>query len=161
MSIPQATERIPIHWRDGMIRAYTTVDAEDASVLRGYVWRLVAGRYVARSVGKGCVYLHRQLLGLVPGDGKVCDHINGDPLDNRRANIRVGTQAQNCQNCTAQAGRRGVSFDSRPRRAERPWRARVGKHWVGYFATEDEAAQAASDARRWLMPYSNEDRALA
>jgi hypothetical protein len=164
MSIPQpiGVAWFPIRWRDGSIRAWTCVDAEDFASVRDFTWRLMARRYAARSDGYGHVYLHRQLLGLQPGDGQVTDHINGNPLDNRRANLRVGTQAQNCQNCTALRGAvssyRGVSFDSRPRRSQRPWRARVGKHWVGYFETELDAAHAASDARRWLLPYSNEDR---
>ncbi|GAH21431.1 unnamed protein product, partial [marine sediment metagenome] len=37
--------------------------------------------------------MHRQILGLKPGDGKIVDHINRNPLDNRRVNLRIVSQA--------------------------------------------------------------------
>jgi len=47
--------------------------------------------------------MHRLILGLVPGDPDV-DHVNGDALDNRRANLRLATQSQNNGNRRAQGG---------------------------------------------------------
>ena len=51
----------------------------------------------SRQPRSGFVALHRFILGLAKGEG-IVDHINGDPLDNRRANLRVGTYADNNSN---------------------------------------------------------------
>jgi hypothetical protein len=42
--------------------------------------------------------LHRLILGLEPGSDLECDHINRNPWDNRRANLRKVTRKENCAN---------------------------------------------------------------
>lgn len=42
--------------------------------------------------------MHRDVLGLVPKDGVVSDHINGNGLDNTRSNLRKTTPHQNAMN---------------------------------------------------------------
>ena len=101
--------------------------------------------------------LHREVMGLGASDPRVVDHINGDPLDNRRENLRVVTQAENCQNSRTRvrgsSRHRGVSWDSR----YGCWRAygRVDyvQHHIGYFDDEDEAGKAADEWRRHHMPF--------
>jgi len=44
------------------------------------------------------IYLHRTIMDCIPNDGKVVDHINGNTLDNRKENLRICTQADNCVN---------------------------------------------------------------
>jgi hypothetical protein len=50
------------------------------------------------------VSMHRQILGLVPGDGKFGDHANRDTLDNRDSNLRVATRSENNRNSIRRAG---------------------------------------------------------
>jgi hypothetical protein len=135
------------------------IDPQDASLLGTYVWHVQNG-YVSRRLHRdGCsttVYLHRLILG-IQGKEKT-DHINGDKLDNRRANLRGVTQAQNQQNRkgppkNSTTGVRGVS-----RTAYGRYRAAVrvnGKQiWLGSFPTLEEAAEAARAGRRRLMTHS-------
>lgn len=104
--------------------------------------------------------MHREIMGLVKGDGQEVDHINRDRHDNRRENLRIGTRALNGQNLSVKPGcasrHRGVSWDKRRNR----WSARVKVqgvlHWLGYFDREEDAAAAASAFRAKYMPFSED-----
>src|SRR5689334_23622447 len=90
------------------------VDDEDYEALSRFKWHLSIGGYnrmsrgVTRSVrhaGKSSsVRMHRQILALPSEDHHVVDHINGNALDNRRANLRVCSQRQNLWNRKMKAG---------------------------------------------------------
>lgn len=163
---PQLTAQIPLRARDGSVRAYAVIDADDEALVNQWRWHLHSGGYAVRNVNLGAdqyikICLHRLLLGLVDGDGLQVDHINVDKLDNRRSNLRVVTHAQNMQNHPGFGGTsayRGVSWDKR----DRKWRAYANvngrKRWIGYFADELDAAQAAAAFRSEHMPFSEADR---
>jgi hypothetical protein len=80
------------------------------------------------------------------------DHINGDKLDNRRANLRVATKTQQRQNQRVTrrntSGFKGVSRISSTGR----WRARIkvsGRQMpCGVYATAESAALAYDAAAR-------------
>lgn len=88
--------------------------------------------------------MHRMILD-APSDSDV-DHINGNTLDNRRANLRLATNSQNAMNRKKPSGCasafKGVAWNCHVK----SWQARIkmngkGKH-IGYFNTEGEAALA-------------------
>jgi hypothetical protein len=87
--------------------------------------------------------MHREMLGAKPGE--IIDHINGNGLDNRRANLRFCTNQQNAAN-----GRRRSQdkpYKGVYRQGERRgWTARIvvdGKQqYLGTFATAEAAADA-------------------
>lgn len=54
-------------------------------------WDVVSGK-------PRIIRMHRLILGLQVGDERVCDHINGNTLDNRIDNLRVATRGQNPMN---------------------------------------------------------------
>jgi hypothetical protein len=148
---------VPIH-RAGAVVACAVVDEQDAALL-GYRWRLDKDGYARRSVRDGArvfdVRMHRQIMGLERGDPLQVDHINGDPLDNRRENLRVVTHAENRQNVKAgfagaKSRYRGVS------RAGDRWRARVRGVHLGLFDAEEEAGRAAAAYIRETMPFAVE-----
>ena len=105
-------------------------------------------------------FLHRWILGEenIPA-GMQVDHINGDPLDNRRVNLRVCTNLENQMNRTNKfnpySKYMGVSFNNGKRKIStgsrrcisRPWLASITleegtKTRLGTFKTEVEAAEA-------------------
>ncbi len=61
----------------------------------GLVYAMRAAPMVNRVRGK-VILMHREVFG--PANGLVVDHINGNTLDNRRANLRACTVMQNGQN---------------------------------------------------------------
>jgi hypothetical protein len=83
-------------------------------------------------------------------DYKTVDHISGNKLDNRRANLREANHSQNAMNRSKlmayTSAFKGVGLNKNTLR----WRSRIkvnGKTvYLGYFATEIEAALAYDEA---------------
>jgi len=90
-----------IHFSDG---TFTQVDAEDYPLLSEFIWsrgshgdgRTYVYRYETAEQGSKKLYIHRVIL--AAGANEQVDHINGDTLDNRRANLRITTSQGNAQN---------------------------------------------------------------
>lgn len=81
-------EVIPVYYRQ-RIAAWTVVDADAYERLARYRWTLSPWGYASRSHGGRSHTMHREVVGLFPGDGRVVHHVNEDPLDNRRENLLV------------------------------------------------------------------------
>lgn len=128
------------------------IDDCDAWVLR-HRWYLDATGY-ARG-GRSDVRLHRAVLGLTPGDGLVVDHWSGDKLDNRRSNLRVVTQAANCQNVVTSKGEmRGVYFNRERRKFYGQVKHAGKRHSTGYVGSAEEAQALVRELRRRILPHS-------
>lgn len=140
---------IPLRNRAKEIVAYAIIDAEDASVCKVRSWHITPrGRVRAafRMNGKRRqVFLHRFLLNFP--DGQI-DHINGNPLDNRRSNLRVCNNSQNQANRPLRKGR---DYKGTQKKGNR-WKARItirNKDFhLGSFRTEKEAAAAYNEAAK-------------
>ncbi len=60
--------------------------------------------------------MHRVVMGLQKGDKRQVDHINHDGLDNRRCNLRIVTNSQNCMNGKHKGGTskyKGVTYHAK------------------------------------------------
>jgi len=86
-------------------------------------------------------------------EGLECDHINGNSLDNRKANLRSATRQQNCWNSRKRRPKslskyKGVSYSKRGR----PWKAMLtvnGKTtYLGSFDDQKQAAKAYDAAAK-------------
>lgn len=128
------------------------VSDEDEPIVRERKWHQGVFGYIGTNIkldGRWrAVKLHRWLLGVTDPNIFV-DHINGDPTDNRRENLRLCTRAQNAANQRPRPGVsqfKGVSIAGEGR--ARPWRASIQGRVIGHFATETEAAVAYDTAAR-------------
>ena len=134
--------------------AIAIVDACDVErVIEAASWHLLdSGGYASGYVrsDRRPRSLHRFIL--VPADALHVDHINGDKLDNRRANLRACTNAENQRN----RGSRGVvsAFKGAHRNERGRWRAEIksggSRLHLGIYDTDREAALAYDIAARAL-----------
>ncbi len=133
---------------------YVTVDDADYELVSKYTWcaskRRNGGWYAVANLppknGKHVmIYMHRLILSLKTGDGKITDHINRNGLNNRRCNLRIVSMSENNRNKKGygKSKQRGVSWSEREKR----WKVRVT---IGSFGTEVEAVQAFKTACRIL-----------
>lgn len=135
---------------------FALIDAADSALVLPRTWHVLnMGErwYAASGWGHARVYLHRFLTDAPKGMS--VDHVNGDGLDNRQANLRICNQSQNTSNSsrkkTPASGFRGVWLDSHGGK-DRPWRAKITVNrrnvHLGSFATAEEAAHAYDRAAR-------------
>lgn len=120
--------------------------------------RSAAGYLTTRIRGKS-YYLHRLAWLYVHGEWpEVIDHINGDPGDNRIANLRDVSKAANAQNLhrASSASTTGIIGAGQATR-EGKFRATIKldgrQRHLGYFATAEEAGAAYVAAKRSLHPH--------
>ena len=105
--------------------------------------------------GGTCVLLHRWLLGLEIGVGKIADHINHNIMDNRLANLRVVTPTESNLNreIAARDLPTGVYRDRHGHYQARISRGRRSAT-VGTFLTPEEADTARATALMALLAAS-------
>jgi len=151
---------------------YAIVDPADYPHLSRYNWRLrrTKGKnilYAERSIrlpnGRySRILMHCQIMENINSNLRdtnderrttnlVIDHINGNGLDNRRANLRLATVAQNAWNSkkrNSRSGYKGVWFAA----DKGLWRAAIVYHGrrihIGYFKDKIAAAKAYDAAAR-------------
>jgi len=141
---------------------YAIVDPQD-------YWRLSRYRWSASRSGKNwyalrrewckgrkrnekCIYMHREVI-KVPA-GMVADHINRNGLDNRKANLRAATAAQNMWNrgkenkAKSTSRYKGVGWSGQ----RKAWRVEIWCNGtrlsLGCFDDEIEAAKAYDRAAK-------------
>ncbi len=152
---------------DYVIRYVTCKGAKVGVIIdREYADRFDLHTWTASDNGKGRVYVHRNVWNgkekkqekiylhtfiVNPPANKVVDHINGNPLDNRKSNLRVATRGQNNMNRGANRTHRGkfttspykgVSWDKRRSK----WVSNIGHNYkliyLGSFDVPEDAARA-------------------
>ena len=136
---------IVLYNKQGKEVARAIIDLEYIDSIKNYKWYLAQDGYVCNpKIGR----LHRYIMN--PSDKLVVDHINHNPLDNRRENLRVCTIQQNSMNRSVnynnKSGTTGVHWSNRYNR----WIARIkidGKiKYLGSYKSKEEAIEARRQA---------------
>ena len=137
--------------------ARALIDLEDIDKVKSYKWCLSHGYAFNK---KNNITLHRFIMDC-PED-MVVDHINHNRLDNRKCNLRICTQQQNCMNrkfmSNNTSGCIGVSWD----KSKNKWTSQImlnNKYiYLGCYDTKEEAIKARKQAEIDLFgEYRNND----
>ena len=109
---------------------------------RGYIYLRRCGKNMKR------IYLHREIMNTQKD--VICDHINGNTLDNRKCNLRNCTSKQNSwnhgKNKRNKTGVTGVSFDKTRNLYQASIRYNGKSIGLGRYKTIKEARQVYNDA---------------
>ncbi|HWZ65606.1 MAG TPA: HNH endonuclease [Patescibacteria group bacterium] len=124
------------------------VDDSDYPDLSLFTWRLdghgyaVRNNYLGKINGKmesRHIHMARQILGLDTTNKCMVDHIDGNPSNNQRANLRVVTAAQNSMNRgkhkQGTSRYKGVTYHKQINK----WQAYCNRKYLGIFDSEQEA----------------------
>lgn len=130
--------------------AVAIVDDEDFAEVAQYRWFLAKIGYAIRNGkrigGKKAPsqYMHRVIM--KAQKGQICDHINGNKLDNRKCNLRFVTNSQNRMNKGVQSnnklGEKNIHYVARKRRFVVQVMVNRKNAFHGYFKTLEEARLA-------------------
>ena len=154
--LEKSKKRFPVLQCDGTAKIPLTkgmhaiIDAQDVERVSQFTWYAAhssGGVHYAKAHMKDGrnEYLHRFLLDLP--DVEV-DHVDGDPLNNRRSNLRLATSSENKANRRADQGRtlpKGVYLTHTGR-----YEAKLQKGdlrvFIGVFDSPEDAARAYDEA---------------
>ena len=139
---------------------YAIVDPEDYERLSKYKWHINTGRgtfyaarcmWVRRERKTKSIKMHREIMKI--DDELYVDHINGDGLDNRKANLRAVTIMQNSwnmkkvrRNCWSRY--KGVTWNKRRNKWVAQIMTRGETKFLGGFEDEIKAAKAYDEAAK-------------
>lgn len=147
-------KEIPITRKDGTTYVVQVDDEDYDRVVAAGPWRIYPGHrtyYAIRHIRRAqdARPMHRFLLGDACV-GLEVDHIDGNGLNNQRANLRVATKAENQRNRRAQlsskSGLKGVSWHGQNQRWQAEIRLNGIRLYLGIFDTAEEAHTAYCEA---------------
>ena len=126
------------------------IDAEDYDRVAGMCWhhkereKLHLETHIKQSDGSfKKVYLHRLLVGAKPND--IVDHINGNPLDNRKCNLRIVDASTNS------ASARKLNSNNKSSGVRGIKKSKYGTYEVRYINKYYGTYKNIADAyQRWL-----------
>lgn len=129
------------------------IDKDNKEFVYNYYWQLNCNGYAQSRTNGQKVFLHH----LVMNTRDVVGHLNHNPLDNRRINLRLcNTNSDNAINqkisCRNTSGHVGVLFDKKANR----WRGRFQykyKEYQRYFNTYEEACEWVDTYKTYIIEY--------
>lgn len=135
------------------------IDKEDIKYLTQKV-------YVCFNKGMAYAYIGKNkpfhLLLMNCKKGEHIDHKDGDSLNNKKSNLRIANQSENCKNLSKYSnntsGQSGVSFHKRVKK----WQSRIKVNkkdiHLGYFNDIEEAINVRKEAEKKYNYYENHGR---
>jgi hypothetical protein len=149
--------RIALTDQYGELKGYALIDSSDYDKCKDIRWNFAiydGTPYIQAYIENTTVKLHQHIMN-TKGTGQMVDHINRNPLDNRKENLRFCTRGQNLCNSIGHLNRASKYKGVTPRGdGSNKWRAYIaynGKRInIGSFQSEANAAYFYNEAARKL-----------
>ena len=126
------------------------IDDDCEEIVRGHHWAIYDSRttpdhpYVWTTIGNKMTALHRVIMG--NPTGMHVDHRDGNPLNNRRDNLRLCTRSQNKANSKLYRNNRSGFKGVIEVPGRRKWQASIYRDrrqiYLGRFSTPEQAHEA-------------------
>lgn len=150
IKIKESHAELIIYSADKDQRFTSYIDLEDVDYVKKHSWCIRSRKYVGRVKNGSNFLLHRALMDC-PKD-KIVDHINKNPLDNRKTNLRICNYQKNFFNSKKKSnntsGVTGVGW----RKDTKKWRAYIivdaVQKTLGSFKEKDDAIKARLKAEK-------------
>lgn len=135
------------------------IDKEDYPLVKPYCWHRHQDGYMRTRIshyienGKlhnSYILMHNLIMG--KKEGLEIDHLNGNPADNRKCNLKYKTHAENMDNIVGYTGDKikGVYYNKK----ENKWKALIKynkkKYYLGNFENYEDAEKKILNKRREL-----------
>lgn len=131
------------------------ISKSDLEAVMKYTWCLSKTGYLVANINGSVTKLHRYLLS--PDNGVLVDHINGNPKDNRRENLRTCSPKENSRNVKKKCDNTIVTGVSKTANGRFKARISVDRKEIrlGIFDTAEEAIEARRQAEiKYFGDYS-------
>jgi len=134
------------------------IDGEDFDKIKNHTWcikrKIGSNSYFIATTNirgrNGQYSIRMQDLLIDKKEGMFIDHINRNPLDNRKENLRLCTPGQNRMNSgkkiNSKSQYKGVSFNKREKKYKSSITVNKKRIFLGYFKSEKAAAKAYNEA---------------
>ena len=124
------------------------IDKADYDLVKRSTWKIDSTGYAKATIHRKKCYMHRLILEAKPHVGT--DHINGNKIDNRRANLRPCNKHENAANMKKRDGcsskYKGVVYDKQSHAYKAEIESYHKLHHLGRFDNEVDAAIAYNKA---------------
>lgn len=141
-------------------KSFAKVDPEDFEDISKYNWTFCGQGYATRIFKVNGLSkhekMHRRILKCT--ESEMCDHINGDRVDNRKCNLRYANKTTNGQNSSKRKTWRGRPCSSEFKGVyflHGKWQSEIGvnkkKIRLGRFTDEIDAALVYNDAAKFYF----------
>lgn len=131
-------------------------DLEDYNLIKQYCWHTTSKGYIQSSKIK----LHRLIMNCP--DELVVDHISGNKTDNRKINLRICKQNENCKNHSLNLNNTSSVTGVYWHKVSNKWIAKIKVNYksiyLGSFINFDDAVQARKEAEeKYFGEYSHDN----